>query len=1040
MENQIKSGIELNTTSSFFFNHITKIQNHLDMKMMVNLSKKLNMILFSSLFIIIVSLSVVLIFMDPMQFVFHTEEDANIPEINNIVPDSFPIRDLISNESLNEIFQIIIGEEASSSELYNQISNDLRQTIEEVTGNTVDILNDSVSSVLNNSVYIGNSHINSEVLSIISNENLTFSVDWVSQSFLVKGIVNVTDNFRSLIIYGNDSLGDAYGVYWLIDQILYGEEFSGDFFEIDKIQIPAVKLRMLDSNSAFLDPNTRVRKSPVEQIDLPTYPYFNVTRMEMAKTEFREFLNYTLKTGYNTLQIEEFGHLVTFDDVIDGQIVENYEIFAEDDPFRIRHEQYQEYYSDFFEEADNLGISTYVYTRIPYLPQPVEDYLGGLNPDNFERIVSLYTNAIDEFFTRFPTVDGLQVITGEVGGSHNVLDYSGATVMTSKDALTIMIDSVLDILGKHNKTMIYRIWSIGIGELGDLHRNTEQYDLLFNQFEDRDNLVISIKFQAGDYFRYLEFNPNIGHGSLPQMVEVSGSLEYSGMSLYPCYVAELFQECLQSLDNPPFAMWSWVTAGAAPKEEGFVGPFIVFLKRGFWSNIDVNVNGFGKLGWNSSIDVNEMTRTWVMRNFGYDPKSTENITKMILMSDEMDYLGTYISDFASLQPAHLGDLPTPVHWIYWDVPQSSSFALSPVYDACKNGRGIEANIQDGFQAVVIADEMLELLSDLTTMNPSLFYHWQLATEYGSKLFSMLADYRECFLYFYDYCDTLSKDSKISYQNALDNLKISKEVYNLAFESGYNEMFPLFDLSQLDRFIFNVENYEGTLLLSRLSFGIVILSILGLFTTIFVLKKSEKEVPHKLVRIKRLLLRPLKYISSTESDQPASLVLPLSFFFVTSILQAVNTVIFNFSNQGWKLFFVFLFGHILALIVFSVILKILANFLTKASKDTSFSKIIKGTSVVLAVPSFYVSNILLFVYAIWGPQKIWMLWIDPLILIFVINLIVIVFIVKIVLLTNMFKNLVGTTKLKSTLASLLSILIPVDIVLVVLWIMGAELWN
>ncbi len=170
------------------------------------------------------------------------------------------------------------------------------------------------------------------------------------------------------------------------------------------------------------------------------------------------------------------------------------------------------------------------------------------------------------------------------------------------------------------------------------------------------------------------------------------------------------------------------------------------------------------------------------------------------------------------------------------------------------------------------------------------------------------------------------------------------------------------------------------------------------------------------------------------------MLPLSFFFVTSVLQALNTVILNFSNQAWKLFFFFLIGHILVLIVFSVILKAIASFVTKASKDTSFSKIVEGTSVALAVPSFYVSNILLFIYAIWGPQKIWMMWIDPLVLIFVINSIVIVFIVKIVLLTKMFKNLVGTTKLKSTLASLLSILIPLDFVLVGLWIIGAELWN
>ena len=69
-----------------------------------------------------------------------------------------------------------------------------------------------------------------------------------------------------------------------------------------------------------------------------------------------------------------------------------------------------------------------------------------------------------------------------------------------------------------------------------------------------------------------------------------------------------------------------------------------------------------------------------------------------------------------------------------------------------------------------------------------------------------------------------------------------------------------------------------------------------------------------------------------------------------------------------------------------------------------------------------------------------MWIDPFTLVFVLISIAFVFIAKIILLTKMTKNQVRTSKLKSSLISILSILIPLDIILIWLWTIGADFWN
>jgi hypothetical protein len=176
---------------------------------------------------------------------------------------------------------------------------------------------------------------------------------------------------------------------------------------------------------------------------------------------------------------------------------------------------------------------------MPRFTPPLEAYIGSSN--NLDKIIEVYLKAFEEFFTRFPSIDGIMLMTGEVGGTHNIYgdEYYGETIFDSADSLYNLLSRTSNTLAKFNKTLIYRAWSIGIGDLGNLHSDPTQYHLLFDRLVSYNKtLIVSIKYVIQDFYRYLPFNPNFGQGSLRQMVEVEGNPEYGGLDTSGCCAKE----------------------------------------------------------------------------------------------------------------------------------------------------------------------------------------------------------------------------------------------------------------------------------------------------------------------------------------------------------------------------------------------------------------------------------------------------------------------------------------------------------------------
>ncbi|MBT9131770.1 MAG: Xylan alpha-(1-_2)-glucuronosidase [Firmicutes bacterium] len=434
-----------------------------------------------------------------------------------------------------------------------------------------------------------------------------------------------------------------------------------------------MKLRLLCASSPFfrhdqIPKNWWGARYWLEQIDTDAYPYVDENHLQDAGERFKEFIRFTLKTGYNGIIMHELLHYINFDLVGDG-----YEIYPENCKFRIRHDKYHDYFFDFFMYAEELNKDIYVLFDAPTLTPPLKEYVGEISAEN-PRIIDTLAKGVEELFQKYPMVDGVMIRIGEGGGTHDIQDYYSMIIFDTIASTQSLLDALIEVAERYDKKVIFRTWSMGmsLGELGDLHTNPETYKALLSKYDEEDPLIASMKFVRGDFTQYLEFNPTIGIGNIPQIIEIQAVCEYEGFSMYPNYLGELAQESFQhAINRNVIGMWNWAQWGNPLG----AGTFSLFRFHGFWSNTDANTYAYSRLAWNPYLDVNDITATWVMKNFGDNLTTIENFTKMLLISDDANRKALYISDYSD-QMTYLGDTTWLPHqlWIMWDVPTSGSGA------------------------------------------------------------------------------------------------------------------------------------------------------------------------------------------------------------------------------------------------------------------------------------------------------------------------------------------------------------------------------
>lgn len=577
----------------------------------------------------------------------------------------------------------------------------------------------------------------------------------------------------TVAVHARDVIGLSNGLFRIADQIASGHDWADTAGAVT----PRLAHRFVDTGAVGIEPDAEAyaaqtdyqhASGALENVVLSKPPYVDAAGLAQAQADWKQFVDHAVAYGYNGVVIPGFLEYVNFDRLGDG-----FEVYGEDSPYRARHEVMKREVGAMWKYAHDMGLKVVFKSDMLALTGPLEDYLRretGMDP-NDPKLWEVYRAGLDELLGDFEWADGFMIRIGEGGSIYNLTgwDYYSALEVTDADDVRQMLTTATDVAAEHDATVYFRTWSVGVGDVGDMHTNPETYERLFADF-DPPNLVVSTKFTMGDFDSWLPLNPTLRVGDQQRMVEMQGRREFEAFNAIPDDTGPAHQSALREFlaDNEHIdGAWLWTQDGGPWR----AGPMSLYLKSGFWQQYDLNVYTAARLAWDPEVDLGEVNGDWIMRTLTNDPDTAAAIGGIYERSREAVLHGLYIQPYAEKQVFALGLEPPPMMWIFkWDIVSGDSAALSAVYQTVRESKaGVDGAIADGERALAAVERMrvtLEGIPDDSFRDPALAAHLRDSVAYELDLLTTLQTFRVLFLRYYEWLDTGSAAAEQAWQDEL----------------------------------------------------------------------------------------------------------------------------------------------------------------------------------------------------------------------------------------------------------------------------------
>ncbi len=522
-------------------------------------------------------------------------------------------------------------------------------------------------------------------------------------------------------------------------------------------------------------------------------PYLNPAAYARIGSELNQYLDKLKQFNINGIVFPAFLELVTFE----GRKGKD-AVYQESDGYQKRHRALQEGYGKWIKEIRNKGIEVFLYTDMVALTPPLEAWLTSHygTPDG-EKVGfwDIYKEGLEEVFTRMPEVSGIMLRIGEAGSIYNKpgWDYYSQLDVRSEKALNRMLTAFLEVAEKYNKQIIFRSWSVGIGEIGDMHTNPETYAKVLGNIHS-PNLIVSTKYSRGDFYSWLPFNETLLQGSHRRIAEFQLRREFEGFNAFPNYMGPLYQKALLDFTrkNEHFdGVWLWTQEGGPLR----AGPLSIYPLHGFNLITDLNVYAMGQLVNNPKADIRKVTSDWVALNFGSDSVLNQTVTEVMMQSHATVQKGLYIGPFAKYDVRALGLEPPPMLWIFeWEIVGGSPSVFSNIYQVSKGH--IDEAIREGNEAAAEAGAMLEKLQSVAgraSQNPALFSQLLASVAYEQNLFLTLGHFRNYMLGYYTWLDQGGSAQKEIWQAARREYVTAEQAHTQIYTGNLD--FPAYNFRE-----------------------------------------------------------------------------------------------------------------------------------------------------------------------------------------------------------------------------------------------------
>ncbi len=555
----------------------------------------------------------------------------------------------------------------------------------------------------------------------------------------------------------------GYGGARLLDRLLHFElspkDTLGTADSVASQALGSLSLRLVDAGGVGIPVDSARWQNgrgyshatgAFQGVLLRSAPYIDASAFAVLRRDWTTYLDRVGRYGSNGVVVPGVLPYINFDRV-DGDRA----VYLPGDPARARHLAWRERFVELFAHAQRRGFHVYLATDMLTLTPALERYLrereGSVNAESAD-LWRTYAAGFDELFDAMPEVDGVVIRVGEGGALFNVpgWEYRSEFAVRTISALRAMLHALLPVFERHRKMLILRTWSVGSGELGDLHTSPAKYAAALGEL-DSPSLIVSTKFVSGDFYSFQPANPTLRVGPQHRLVEFQARREYEGFGAFPNYLAPAHRAALATLRtaNPRIiGSWLWTQEGGPLH----AGPLSLYPLHGFWLWIDANVYATARLSRDPGANPATLAGEWARAVVPRDADAARAVATVLLRSRDAVERGLYIRPFAELQLRTFGLEAPPMLWILeWNMVGGSSVVWTTVYRGARDS--VDASIADGFAAVATVDAMEATLGPHVRPNSPLLLRMDHSLQYEKSLLETLAWYRRTMLSYYRWLDT-----------------------------------------------------------------------------------------------------------------------------------------------------------------------------------------------------------------------------------------------------------------------------------------------
>ena len=439
--------------------------------------------------------------------------------------------------------------------------------------------------------------------------------------------------------------------------------------------------RIIDAIGPFFQPGAdrRINWSKIPFAELERDGALCADTMRRVTEEYRRFVDQVAALGFNALTLDDLAHLIPVPEFDPG--------------LTHRIAQYRDWYRELFEIADAAGLKVLITTDIMFYNEVLERQFDG----RLSRITAFLASAFEQCFRDFPLVAGIITRIGESDGVDVKGDFHSALTVRTPRQVRRLLQALLPVCERWQRTLIFRTWSVGAYPIGDLMWNRTTCARTFDGI-DSPALIVSHKYGESDFFRYLPLNKQFFRGRYRKLIELQSRREYEGFGEYPSFVGWDYESYARQLrgraDFAGFSVWCQTGGWSSFRRRTFIDA------DGVWNEINtiVAIDVFER-GWSVEESITRLCRA------RWPHVSPDRLLAFLRLSDEVIKELLYIDQFSQRKLFFRRVRVPPLLWVFWDHIIINHSIRKMLRCFVIDG---EAKILQGRQALVKITEMRDM--------------------------------------------------------------------------------------------------------------------------------------------------------------------------------------------------------------------------------------------------------------------------------------------------------------------------------------------